>query len=117
MLNNSYGPHKGKGPKGYQRSAERIKEDLSNMLTDDGIVDASDIEVHVENNNEVILSGSVSSREEKYRAEDLAESISGVSNVENRLHVNKESETSGRNTNTTANDNKSRRNAMAGSNI
>lgn len=117
MLSNPYGPHKGKGPKGYQRSPERIKEDLSNLLTDDGIIDASGIEVEVENNNEVILSGTVTSREEKYRAEDLAESISGVSNVENRLHVNKESETSGRNTNTTANDNKSRRNVMAGSNI
>ncbi len=117
ILNNPYGPHKGKGPKGYQRSPERIKEDLNNLLMDDGIVDASGIEVDIENNNEVILSGTVTSREEKYRAEDLAESISGVGNVENRLHVNKESETSGRNTNTLANDNKSKRNAMAGSNI
>lgn len=117
-LNSNYGPHKGKGPKGYQRSAERIKEDLNDLLMDDGMLDASNIEVEVEN-NEVILTGSVSSREEKRRAEDLAESITGVNNVENRLHVSPESEAKDRRSvlNTDSNtESKTRRNTMISSN-
>jgi osmotically-inducible protein OsmY len=76
--------HRGKGPKGYQRSDERIREDVSDRLSDDDRVDASDIEIDV-NNCEVVLKGSVNTRDEKRRAEDLAESVSGVKNVENRL--------------------------------
>lgn len=81
------GPNKGKGPKGYHRSDDRIKEDINDRLMEDGMLDASDIEVEVEN-NEVILSGTVDSREAKRHAEYLAESIVGVNNVENRLHLN-----------------------------
>lgn len=80
------GPHKGKGPKGYTRSDERIKDDINDRLADDSFIDASDIDVTVEN-CEVVLSGAVDSREEKRRAEDIAERISGVKNVENRLKV------------------------------
>jgi len=38
-------------------------------------------------NGEVTLSGTVMDRDSKRRAEDLAEAISGVNNVENRLRV------------------------------
>ncbi|MCD6011970.1 MAG: hypothetical protein K0Q79_1832 [Flavipsychrobacter sp.] len=117
-MHSNYGPHKGKGPKGYQRSAERIKEDLNDLLMDDGVLDASNIEVTIEN-NEVILSGTVASREEKRRAEDLAESITGVNNVENRLHVSRETESRERKSslNTESNnESKSRRNSLVSSN-
>jgi hypothetical protein len=78
--------HRGRGPKGYRRSDERIKEDVNDRLSDDYYLDASDVEVTV-TNTEVTLTGTVNSREDKRRAEDLAESVSGVSNVENRLRV------------------------------
>lgn len=84
------GPHRGKGPKGYTRSDDRIKEDVNDRLNDDSRVDASDIEVSV-SGCDVTLSGNVNSRDEKRRAEFLAEAVSGVKNVENRLHVNQES--------------------------
>src|SRR5215203_178950 len=80
------GPHKGKGPKDYHRSEDRIREDVCDRLADDDYVDASNINVQIQN-DEVVLSGTVSSREEKRRAEDVVESISGVRNVENRLRV------------------------------
>jgi osmotically-inducible protein OsmY len=76
--------HRGRGPKGYMRSDERIKEDVNDRLTDDGSLDASEIEVEV-SNREVTLSGTVSSRFDKRRAEDLAESVSGVSHVQNNI--------------------------------
>jgi osmotically-inducible protein OsmY len=86
------GPHRGKGPKGYQRSDERIKDDVNDRLSDDSFIDASDIDVTVEN-NEVVLTGTVDTKEEKRRAEDIAERISGIKNVENRLKVKNRSTT------------------------
>jgi len=76
----------GRGPRGYRRSDERIHEDVNDRLTDDWYIDASDIEVSV-NNGMVTLSGRVNSREEKRRAEDFAESVSGVTDVSNQLRV------------------------------
>jgi osmotically-inducible protein OsmY len=78
--------HRGRGPKGYQRSDERIREDVNDRLTDDPHVDASEIEVTV-SNREVTLSGTVNSRFEKRHAEDLAETISGVTHVQNNLRI------------------------------
>ena len=92
------GRYRGKGPKGYTRSDERIKEDVNDKLSDDPNVDASEIEVTV-NSCEVTLTGTVNSRWEKRHAEDIVESVSGVKNVENRLKVN-----SNYNTGTTNND-------------
>lgn len=77
---------RGRGPKGYRRSDERIREDVNDRLSDDYYLDASDVEVAV-SNAEVTLTGTVGSRNDKRRAEDLAESVSGVTNVENRLRV------------------------------
>ncbi|OLY93872.1 BON domain-containing protein [Cnuella takakiae] len=82
----SQGEHFGKGPRGYQRSEDRIREDVCERLAYDGHVDASDIDVKVEG-NEVVLTGTVRNRSEKRRAEDLVESIMGVHNVENRIRV------------------------------
>jgi osmotically-inducible protein OsmY len=78
--------HRGRGPKGYRRSDERIKEDVSDRLGDDHYLDASDVEVVVAD-TEVTLTGTVNSRNDKRRAEDIADAVSGVSNVENRLRV------------------------------
>ena len=80
------GIHAGRGPRGYQRSDERIREDINDRLTDDAYVDASDIEVIV-NNSMVTLTGRVDSREEKRRAEDIADSVSGVTDVSNQLRI------------------------------
>ncbi len=77
---------RGRGPKGYRRSDERIKEDVNDRLSDDYYIDASDVEVAVQN-SEVTLTGTVKSRSDKRRIEDIAESVSGVTNVENRLRV------------------------------
>lgn len=78
--------HRGRGPKGYQRSDARIMEDVNDRLTDDPHIDASEIEVSV-SNREVTLSGTVNSRFEKRHAEDIAESVSGVTHVQNNLRV------------------------------
>lgn len=80
------GEHRGKGPKNYKRSDERIKEDLNDRLTDEWNIDASDIEVNVFN-GEVTLSGFVTDRYQKRKAAELAEQISGVTHVDNLIKV------------------------------
>jgi hypothetical protein len=80
------GMYAGRGPRGYRRSDERIHEDVNERLTDDRYVDASDIEVSVDN-GVVTLAGRVGSRAEKRRAEDVAELVSGVTDVSNQLRV------------------------------
>jgi hypothetical protein len=84
----SRGMHVGRGPKGYRRSDERISEDVNEALSQNGEVDASEIEVKVQN-GEVILSGTVDDRSSKRRAEEIAESCSGVQDVRNEIRVQK----------------------------
>lgn len=80
------GPFTGRGPKGYTRSDERIKDDISDRLTQHGQIDASDVNIDV-NNGEVFLRGEVDNRRAKRMAEDVVESIPGVKDVHNELKV------------------------------
>jgi osmotically-inducible protein OsmY len=84
--------HRGKGPKGYLRSDERIAEDVNHRLTDDHMIDATDIEVTVRD-REVTLDGTVDSRMAKRRAEDCADAVSGVEHVQNNLRVSRAGDT------------------------
>jgi osmotically-inducible protein OsmY len=79
------GPHRGKGPKGYQRSDERLREMLCERLRDDPNIDASDVSVSVQNGL-VTLEGTVDSRSTKIMIEDVAEQF-GVDDVQNNLRV------------------------------
>ncbi|HET6566422.1 MAG TPA: BON domain-containing protein [Rhodothermales bacterium] len=83
------GPFTGRGPKGYQRTSEQIKAEVSERLAMHGQIDASDIEVNVEN-GEVTLEGTVDSRRTKRLAEDVAESVVSVKDVHNRLRIGRQ---------------------------
>ena len=74
----------GRGPKGYRRSDERIREDICERLTEAHDVDAREISVRV-SNGQITLSGTVDTREQKRRAEDIAERASGAVDVTNNL--------------------------------
>lgn len=82
------GQYVGRGPKGYRRSDERIREEVCERLTMHGDVDASDIEVVVQE-GEVTLSGTVHDRAMKRAAADCIEDISGVSDVHNQIRVSR----------------------------
>jgi hypothetical protein len=80
-------PHR--APKGYQRSDQRIYEDLCDRLTDHPRIDPREMSVRVQEGS-VTLEGSVHSRLEKYMAEDLADSIPGVKEVISNLRIERE---------------------------
>ncbi|HET7433161.1 MAG TPA: BON domain-containing protein [Thermoanaerobaculia bacterium] len=78
--------YRGKGPRNWRPSDERIREVVNERLTDHAGIDATDVEVTVEN-GEVTLSGDVGSRYQKRLAEDIAADCRGVHDVHNRLKV------------------------------
>ena len=80
------GRYAGRGPKGYQRSDDRIREDVCEHLTHHPEIDASEIDVQVKN-GEVTLTGTVERREMKRMAEEVAEGASGVKEVHNQLRM------------------------------
>ena len=75
-----------KGPKGYVRSDERIREFICERLVQYHQLDVSDVTVNVKD-GEVTLEGTVPERHMKYRIEDVADSCWGVKDVDNRLRV------------------------------
>jgi hypothetical protein len=83
------GGFRGKGPKGWTRSDERIREDVCERLADSDDVDASDITVKVEG-GEVTLEGTVDSRWAKREAEELACGARGAKDCLNHLKVKAE---------------------------
>lgn len=78
-------------PKGYRRSDERIFEEVCEVLSDHGDIDASDIEVTVDD-GDVILRGTARSRWARYYAEDLAAGVRGVRDVVNELRIARDAE-------------------------
>lgn len=78
-----------RGPKGYKRSDERIREDVNDRLSQQDDLDPTEIEVSV-SNAEVTLTGFVRSRQEKFIAEEIADDVSGVTEVHNQLRVRRE---------------------------
>jgi osmotically-inducible protein OsmY len=81
-----YQSHAGKGPKGWQRSDDRIREEVNEVLARHPEIDASEIEVRVQN-GEVTLTGTVDERRDKRMAEDIVERVFGVKDVENKIKV------------------------------
>jgi len=75
-------------PAHYKRTDLRIYEDICDALTDAPDLDATDIEVKVEN-GDVTLTGAVDRRHDKYLTEDIANTISGVKDVFNELRTSR----------------------------
>jgi osmotically-inducible protein OsmY len=87
----AHGPYVGVGPRGYRRSDERIREDLCERFAEHGQLDPSDVEVAV-HDGEVLLTGSVATRTQKRLAEDIADRVFGVVEVQNHLRVQRAGE-------------------------
>jgi BON domain len=87
----AHGPYVGVGPRGYRRSDERIREDVCERFAEHGQLDPSDVEVAVRG-GEVLLTGSVATRTQKRLAEDIADRVFGVVEVQNHLHVQRAGE-------------------------
>jgi hypothetical protein len=75
-----------RGPKGYQRSDERLREDISERLMLAHDVDSSEVTVNVAS-GKVTLEGTVPDRYMKHYIEDLVDACPGVQDIDNRVRV------------------------------
>jgi osmotically-inducible protein OsmY len=80
------GSHVGQSAKFHRRSDDKIHEEIWELLSNSADLDATHIELHVEA-GEVTLTGNVESRDARWLAEDLVNSVTGVREVTNRLKV------------------------------
>ena len=80
------GRFRGVGPKGYERTDERLREIICERLTDEPSVDASEVSLEVKD-KVVKLSGFVSDRRTKYEIEDLVERVGGIKDIDNQVRV------------------------------
>ncbi|WPU66694.1 BON domain-containing protein [Peredibacter starrii] len=74
----------GKGPKGYKRSDDRIRDEVNEALYLSREINASEIEIEV-TDGLVFLRGKVESRPIKRLTEEVIENIAGVIDVRNEL--------------------------------
>jgi osmotically-inducible protein OsmY len=81
------GMHRGKGPKNYQRSDERLKEMLCERLHEDPDIDPSEVTVNVQGGR-ITLDGTVDSRQAKHAIEEIADQL-GIQDVQNNLRVSR----------------------------
>jgi osmotically-inducible protein OsmY len=80
------GSHAGQRSQFHRRSDDKIREEIWELLTNNADLDAGEVELHVES-GEVTLTGTIDSRDAKWLAEDLVNSVSGVREINNRLKV------------------------------
>jgi hypothetical protein len=76
------------GPKNYRRSNERILDEIYLLLLTAPAVDSSDVSVEV-HHGVATLAGTVPHRQMKHAIENIAASVRGVEDVENRIHVHR----------------------------
>ncbi|MEM5277191.1 BON domain-containing protein [Cupriavidus taiwanensis] len=74
------------GPKGYQRSDERIREDICERLAHARHVDVREVEVEVQG-GVVRLTGNVRDRRQKYCIEDIVDDVFGVQEIHNAVRL------------------------------
>ncbi len=80
------GEQYGKGPKNWHRTDEKLREEVCEALARARMVDASDIDVSVEDGI-VLLTGWVNDRQEKRQAEDCLDDVLGIHDIRNELHL------------------------------
>jgi len=80
-----------RGPKGYQRTDERLREDISERLMYASYIDSSEVTVAVAG-GKVTLEGTVPDRYMKHAIEDLVDECPGIQDIDNRVRVQSQRE-------------------------
>jgi osmotically-inducible protein OsmY len=80
------GPHAGKGPRAWTRSDLQLREEVSDRLMEDRLLDARGVEVSVDAGT-VTLAGQVPGASDVAHAEMVVRGTPGVGEVINRLRV------------------------------
>ncbi len=76
----------GRYPRGYGRAGEQIRDDIEARMHGHSYLDQSEIRIEVQH-NEVTLHGTVTDDRARGLAQEIAEGVSGVRVVHNRLEI------------------------------
>lgn len=76
------------GPKGYRRSDERIREQICESLAYSHGIDIRNVTVDVRD-GVVLLTGTVENRADKFEIEEIADNTFGVTDIDNRLKLDR----------------------------
>ena len=93
QLENSHPSFEGKGPKGWERSDENIRDAVCLSLTWHRDVDPSDIEIGVVDGT-VMLSGTIADAVQKRLVESIVSGVVGVRAIQSGIHVESDSHAS-----------------------
>jgi osmotically-inducible protein OsmY len=77
---------RGRPPRTYKRSDDRIHDEICELVARDSDVDASEVDVKVES-GEVTFTGTIEDRRSKRELEDIAERVFGVVDIHNNVRV------------------------------
>jgi len=76
-----------RGPEGYRRSDERIREVISDLLSSNDDLDTRDFEVRV-NEASVTLRGYIPDEDSRRKINEVVERVPGIKKVNDELRVN-----------------------------
>lgn len=79
-------PHTRRGPKNYSRSDEMVLGDVCERMALNPDLDASDLTVDIAE-GVIRLGGTVTDRRQKRLAEEIADHVYGVRDVENHVRI------------------------------
>jgi hypothetical protein len=91
MMSRSTDMRSRRGPKGYQRSDDRLREEIIDKLLQQSDIELDEIEVDV-SGGKVTLSGTIDNRRVKHQIEDIVDSVWGVKDIANNLRIRSNSE-------------------------
>ncbi|QYY28692.1 BON domain-containing protein [Cupriavidus pinatubonensis] len=80
------GYRRSEGPRNYRRADDRLHDAVCTRLAHEEGLDVSEVTVHVRE-GVVTMEGTVNDRRSKYEIEEIAESVFGVRDVVNHIHV------------------------------
>jgi osmotically-inducible protein OsmY len=78
--------HRGTGPADYDRPDEQVRAAVNEALTQDAMLDPTNISAMVQG-GKVVLSGTVASDADRRRAEECVSAVHGVTSCDNNLKV------------------------------
>lgn len=78
--------HRGRGPAGYDRPDEQVLAAVNEALTQDAMLDPTNISATV-HGGRVVLDGTVASEADRRQAEECVSAVHGVTSFDNNLKV------------------------------
>jgi hypothetical protein len=86
------GGHRGKLPKNFAYSDDKLRERICEMLADHDLIDPSNVDIQVKS-GEVTITGTIEDRHQKRLIDDMVQNVPGVQDVHLSIKVDRKTQT------------------------